>query len=60
MAAANELLFDELVSFLAATIAHYIQSLPDAVKSATFGLSRPFTPEEEAKVRSENPWAEEE
>ena len=60
MSAADELLFDELVGFLSANIAFIIQNMDEEVKSATFGLSRPFSPEEEAKVRKDNPWAEEE
>ena len=56
--AAADLGFKRLVTLCAARFACIIKQLSDEEYAATFGLSREFTPEEEAKVREAYKWAE--
>ena len=46
------------LSSLAAYAASKLKEMDDKVFYATFGLTRDFTPDEEADVRASNKWVE--
>ncbi|KAA0167177.1 hypothetical protein FNF27_03101 [Cafeteria roenbergensis] len=57
--AADEVQFEGLVELMACSIAKVYVDMDPKVKAATFALSRDYTPEEEAAIRKEETWAEE-
>jgi len=58
MNASNELIYNTLTELTCAFTAAKLKDMDDKVFYATFGLTRDFTPEEEADVRASNKWVE--
>lgn len=58
--AANYMNIAPLMNLACATIANMIQGMTVEEIRKTFNITNDFSPEEEAKIREENKWAEEE